>query len=1362
MYTTLVVFDFDGTLFRSPHPPSWWGGRDWWLNSESLNSPMVPTEPEPDWWNNEVVDRARTACENDNNLVILLSARPEGPFRRRIETLVSQAGLQFAGVYLHKGEMSAEDFKMGVMGKLLEDNPSIRGVSIWEDRENHLQKFADWVESNGRACFPHLVTATPQVITASSSRVAARYQEKKKVPAKDGGETTVYVYSDRQIANRNREKAERVEGLRTQMGDLRKCVKKDLKSKDDHTRLVALAVALMDETCERVGNHESAAEGHFGVTGWQTDHVTVKGDKVTIKYVGKSGVKHEKVVENPAAVSLLKELTKGKKDSDQLLSFDDKGLDPEDVNAYLKKFDVTAKDIRGFRANDEMCKALKAERSKGPDLPKDRKEKDKILKAEFKKALEVVAEIVGHEASTLRSQYLVPSLEDTYVHDGSVLKDLTGKKASVDYTQLQEWVAGFYDRHPDLRSYANVRVFSKDATSGRHPEASTASKGIELYPKFWELPSERARDVVFSHELGHWVLGLYGLSAFVKLAESFGVDVWDREQLPFSAINFDEAFAESWAEFHLSLRDLRHRHPLWAQMVKAVKGSGKVATKTDSEREDEAAEELIRPSPKKKPPRNDLRNRKVDDDDPDRERLNYKTTRSASNVALAYRVADTFLARNAAFVKSAIEFDTKEELKSYLEAHPDAEAKDHSVKPKKQKQPPPHKDEEREVGSDTVVDEPKEVGSDTVVEEPKEVGSDTVVDEPKEVGSDTVVDEPKEVGSDTIVDRPSVEPLPKDPKGGKAPKKPDAPKVDPKEQEKKNKEREELKKKERTEKLRGNRERNQKRLEMTLGKETAESLQKLTESAFGKDDIELLSRVDASTEKALQELKAEHSVDLSSGDYGSVVGALTMEGGDGEDVPFDEKASSRQIQEAANRRNDIKRKIKEIESGVTQSGDRVKSLEKGYVGGRGVEKAAPALERAKARPKSTKLKKQLGLLQKPPTKSTKPLSPEETAARKTEISELESEIKQTEKAEDEEIAKAEENLNRAKSDDASYEEEHGKSLSEADAAEQESAGLAEKSLPELKKQLEEETEKLGTLVTNHHAIVSMRATLANPDADMPGEIDTRDFDSYRENSLERYQGLPSDLRSQRLKSSLTALKQVEGELKRPDLSPDSRRILEAKRGYYKADVDAGRLTKTIKGEGENGKADKSKPDFAKSLVQFAGKANPDSPHLFGLAEGVKGEKFRKSVHNVLGPLEDKDWIEAVEAHVPERSKGMLDVLRKGTYENVEGGGEQEPLTPEMSAYLRKSILNALMNDAGAAGEEADEGLGGTSAPVKSKRLDGAKSSPSKGDGKSWFSRFLALFRRKGKKPKDTPYQSKLASSEVSVGVVVDRWYGRQK
>ena len=266
---------------------------------------------------------------------------------------------------------------------------------------------------------------------ASSSRVAARYQ--KKTEDDDGN--VHYEYGPRQIANRHKEKAERVEHLRQNISDLRARVKDDLKDEDPATQMTALVVALMDETCERVGNDDSADEGHFGVTGWMVKHVTFKGDQATFEYVGKSGVKHEKVVENGPVVTALKDLAKGRGDDDCLFETDEVTVNADDVNDYLAEFDVTAKDIRGFRANDEMLKALKTERAKGPkELPFSRKDKDDILKAEFKRALEHVAEVVGHESSTLRSQYLVPGLEESYVHDGTILKSLkVGTKTEAEW-----------------------------------------------------------------------------------------------------------------------------------------------------------------------------------------------------------------------------------------------------------------------------------------------------------------------------------------------------------------------------------------------------------------------------------------------------------------------------------------------------------------------------------------------------------------------------------------------------------------------------------------------------------------------------------------------------------------------------------------------------------------------------------------------------------------------------------------------------------------------------------------------------------------------------------------------------------------
>jgi len=257
-------------------------------------------------------------------------------------------------------------------------------------------------------------------------RVAARYKSKKTL---ESG-TVVYEYGPRQIANRNRQKAERVEKLRQSINKLRKKVMSDLKSDDLKTKLTALAVALIDHTYERVGNEDSAEGGHFGVTGWQRQHVTFGKGTATIKYVGKSGVKHEKKIKDGTILSALRSAYDAVEENESsIFAHKDATVSSKEVNEYLKDFDITAKDLRGFHANREMQERLKGIRSKGPELPRERKAKDKILKSEFKKALEGTAEAVGHEASTLRSQYLVPSLEEAYLHDGSVIEKLNEKVA---------------------------------------------------------------------------------------------------------------------------------------------------------------------------------------------------------------------------------------------------------------------------------------------------------------------------------------------------------------------------------------------------------------------------------------------------------------------------------------------------------------------------------------------------------------------------------------------------------------------------------------------------------------------------------------------------------------------------------------------------------------------------------------------------------------------------------------------------------------------------------------------------------------------------------------------------------------------
>jgi DNA topoisomerase IB len=423
----------------------------------------------------------------------------------------------------------------------------------------------------------------------------AKYKEKKKVPKADGsGTTTVYVYGPRQVANRNKEKAERVEKLRHSMKDLRKQVQNDLDAEDDKTRLTALAIALIDATFERVGNDDSADEGHFGVTGWLKKHLSFGKGKATIKYVGKSGVKHEKVVDDAKLVKALKGCCEDKSPDDPILSFgseDAEGpvkITSRDVNAYLKPFDVTAKDLRGFHANREMQDQLRTLREKGPTLPKGRKEKDKILKEEFKKALEATAEAVGHEASTLRTQYLVPGLEDAYMKDGTVIDNL--KDASV------ERVASMWLRRQGSRVAAEFAFVSKPPPECGDPERCY---WVDVCPVCGDTNIMGCRCLIGDRTCGnhhHWV---WCSEHHVRVV------------IPPNVNTHADGFPLSGCRCSFGVR---------------------TATKSHAEREDEEAERLIRESPKKKPSRDDSKRERMNtQEDPDTKKdkdlsLNYKDT----------------------------------------------------------------------------------------------------------------------------------------------------------------------------------------------------------------------------------------------------------------------------------------------------------------------------------------------------------------------------------------------------------------------------------------------------------------------------------------------------------------------------------------------------------------------------------------------------------------------------------------------------------------------------------------------------------------------------------------------------------------
>jgi hypothetical protein len=154
--TEIHIYDFDGTLFRSPKRPDWWPTKGWWGQPASLTPPCVPQKPGSGWWNGSVVSSAKRSISDSDVWAMMVTGRADGigPIRWRVAELLKQKGLNFDEVHLNTGG-GTESYKKKIILKTLAKYPHVEVVQIWEDRGNHLSSFCKVVESTGRICIPH-------------------------------------------------------------------------------------------------------------------------------------------------------------------------------------------------------------------------------------------------------------------------------------------------------------------------------------------------------------------------------------------------------------------------------------------------------------------------------------------------------------------------------------------------------------------------------------------------------------------------------------------------------------------------------------------------------------------------------------------------------------------------------------------------------------------------------------------------------------------------------------------------------------------------------------------------------------------------------------------------------------------------------------------------------------------------------------------------------------------------------------------------------------------------------------------------------------------------------------------------------
>lgn len=184
---------------------------------------------------------------------------------------------------------------------------------------------------------------------------------------------------------------------------------KDIKESKGKTKLYALVCKLADLSCGRIGNFGSEKRGVYGLHNLKIQHISFKGDKLIIEYVGKGKITQKHIITDSLLFTEIKKLCTGRKKTDYVFSKDgSKSIHSNTINKYLKEI--------GFSSSFHKFRKYHASRMFSDFIAKNSKKnmQPKTALEEFKKAIESIAEKLGNTSAVVVKSYVDPELMTSY------------------------------------------------------------------------------------------------------------------------------------------------------------------------------------------------------------------------------------------------------------------------------------------------------------------------------------------------------------------------------------------------------------------------------------------------------------------------------------------------------------------------------------------------------------------------------------------------------------------------------------------------------------------------------------------------------------------------------------------------------------------------------------------------------------------------------------------------------------------------------------------------------------------------------------------------------------------------------------
>lgn len=145
-YNKLSVFDFDGTLYRSPNKPEGYKG-NWWGELISLSPPTV-SKKGGNYWIESTVEQAKKELSDRKTFCIMLTGRVDNVFDIRIREMLNLKGLNFNYIKLNPFGMDTGEFKTEEIRKILRKHPTIKKIEMWDDEQKKIDLYTDKFSSH--------------------------------------------------------------------------------------------------------------------------------------------------------------------------------------------------------------------------------------------------------------------------------------------------------------------------------------------------------------------------------------------------------------------------------------------------------------------------------------------------------------------------------------------------------------------------------------------------------------------------------------------------------------------------------------------------------------------------------------------------------------------------------------------------------------------------------------------------------------------------------------------------------------------------------------------------------------------------------------------------------------------------------------------------------------------------------------------------------------------------------------------------------------------------------------------------------------------------------------------------------------